>query len=116
MGFHTEMATAMIEQPFMLTEAAAALAHEAVFVSRNPQLLLRSADYFIIFRNGEYRTSDVHEIEFLLGVVRDEARGNRGMEVRKLPAPPTPEPQPVAEVARPRTARVPRRNARKRGS
>ncbi|GAC1649468.1 MAG: hypothetical protein NVS4B6_24580 [Mycobacterium sp.] len=71
-------------QPF-LVEATAALANEAVFVARNPQLLLRTDKFFVIFRDGEYHSSDPEEIEFLLGVVRDEARGNRGMQVRSLP-------------------------------
>jgi hypothetical protein len=86
------MATVTIEQPFAVAEAAAALATEAVFVSRYAQLMLRhdALGVFIIFRNGEYRTSKPHEIEFLLGVVKDEERGNRGVQVRSLPTAPVP--------------------------
>jgi hypothetical protein len=104
------MPTIMSETTFLMDEVAEALAHEAVFVSRNPQLLLRSDQHFIIFRSGEYRTSDPAEITFLLGVVKDEARGNRGVQVRSLPRTdlpalvagvPTPLESPEARAAEP---------------
>jgi hypothetical protein len=118
------MATVMIEQPFAAS-VAEALANEAVFVSRNAQLLLRSDKHFIIFREGEYRTSNPEEIEFLLGVVRDEARGNRGVQVRSMPtavdlgqsaatdASRDPE-VPVAVASPPRRMRGPDRKPRQR--
>lgn len=114
---------------------AEAAANEAVFGSRNPNLLIRSERHLIGFSFGEYRTSDPDEIRLLLGVVKDEARGNRGVWLRSLPTvqsaavqerPAEPELTAVRdEVGVPAPApnprhrgpdRVPRRrNARKRG-
>lgn len=65
----------------------AALAHEAVFGSRYPNLLLAGPDgRMISFRHGEYRTADPAEIAFLLRVVADESRANRGVWARQLPS------------------------------
>ena len=61
-------------------------AHEAVFGSRYPSLLLGMGDNRMIsFRHGEYRTTDPAEIAFLLRVVADESRANKGVWVRQLP-------------------------------
>ena len=112
------------QYPFTPGVESPAATNQAVFGSRNPQLFLRSGDSMRIgFRYGEYRTSDPAEIEFLLAVVRDEARGNKGVWVKQLPSAPAPSAEPVSETpdnsedseARAETAARPR-TPRKRGA
>ena len=82
-------------QPFA-PPTPAAVAHEAVFGARYPNLLVRDGNRVISFRHGEYRTSDPAETDFLLRVVADESRGNNGVWVRQLPPPPA---EPLDEEA-----------------
>ena len=61
---------------------------QAVFLApRNPQLFLNDGrGHRIQFRDGEYRTSDPVEIQFLLAIVADEAKSNRAVEVGSMPS------------------------------
>jgi len=100
--------------PFGPSGIATALDQEAVFGARNPSLLVRTERHVISFRHGEYRTSDPTEIELLLKVVADEARGNRGVWVRQLPR--SSEESDTAIATRAKRAKEAKRKARPKGA